>query len=88
MPLDLQTVLGSVLRTGRLVVAEPGWKMYGASAEIIASVSENLGDRMKSRPRRVTWPQSAVPTSSRLEEQFYPTTKDIVDACRASAGKA
>lgn len=87
MPLDLQTVLGSVVKTKRLVVAEPGWKMYGASAEIIASVSEQLGDRLASRPRRVTWPQSAVPTSSRLEEQFYPTANDIADACRASVAK-
>jgi hypothetical protein len=39
---------------------------------------------MRSRPRRVTWPHSAVPTSSKLEEQFYPTSDDIVAACRAS----
>jgi hypothetical protein len=39
---------------------------------------------MRSRPRRVAWPQSAVPTSSKLEEQFYPTSEDIVAACRAS----
>jgi hypothetical protein len=32
----------------------------------------------------VAWPQSAVPTSSKLEEQFYPTSEDIVAACRAS----
>jgi pyruvate/2-oxoglutarate/acetoin dehydrogenase E1 component len=61
--------------------------MYGAAAEIIASVSEAIGDQMRSRPRRATWPQSAVPTSSRLEEQFYPTSNDIVEACRASVGQ-
>ncbi len=88
MPLDLQSVLTSVKKTGRLVVAEPGWRMYGAAAEIIASVSEALGDRMRSRPRRVTWPQSAVPTSSKLEEQFYPTSNDVAEACRASLGKS
>jgi hypothetical protein len=32
----------------------------------------------------VAWPHSAVPTSSKLEEQFYPTSDDIVAACRAS----
>ena len=87
MPLDLATVLASVQKTGRLVVAEPGWRMYGAAAEIIASVSEALGDQMRSRPRRVTWPQSAVPTSSALEEQFYPTSDDVVEACATSVGK-
>jgi len=58
--------------------------MYGAAAEIIAGVSESLGNQMRSLPRRVTWPQSAVPTGSKLEEQFYPTSDDIVAACRAS----
>jgi acetoin:2,6-dichlorophenolindophenol oxidoreductase subunit beta len=86
-PLDLPRVLDSVRKTGRLVVAEPGWRMYGAAAEIIASVTETIGDQAKSRPRRVTWPQSAVPTSVRLEEQFYPTCDDIVAACRASVAE-
>jgi pyruvate dehydrogenase E1 component beta subunit len=84
MPLDLTRIVSSVRKTGRLVVAEPGWRMYGAAAEIIAAVSETLGLQMRSRPRRVTWPQSAVPTSSKLEEQFYPNSDDVVAACRAS----
>jgi len=83
MPLDVASIITSVKKTGRLVVAEPGWRMYGAAAEIIATVVETLG-KMRSRPRRVTWPHSAVPTSSKLEEQFYPTSDDIVAACRAS----
>jgi len=84
MPLDVASIIASVKKTGRLVVAEPGWRAYGAAAEIIAIVAETLGREMRSRPRRVTWPQSAVPTSSKLEEQFYPTSRDIVEACRAS----
>ena len=84
MPLDVGAIVASVKKTGRLVVAEPGWRMYGAGAEIIATVAETLGRDMRSRPRRVTWPQSAVPTGSKLEEQFYPTSDDIVAACRAS----
>jgi pyruvate dehydrogenase E1 component beta subunit len=83
MPLDIASIITSVNKTGRLVVAEPGWRMYGAAAEIIATVVETLG-QMRSRPRRVAWPQSAVPTSSKLEEQFYPTSNDIVAACCAS----
>src|SRR5215472_14322629 len=83
MPLDVASIIRSVKKTGRLVVAEPGWRMYGAAAEIIATVVETLGE-MRSRPRRVAWPQSAVPTSSKLEEQFYPTSDGIVAACRAS----
>jgi len=88
MPLDVASVIASVKKTGRLVVVEPGWRMYGAAAEIIATVAETLGNNMRSRPRRVTWPQSAVPTGSKLEEQFYPTSDDIVGACRASVTEA
>jgi len=84
MPLDMASILASVKKTGRLVVAEPGWRMYGAAAEIIAATAETLGKDMRSLPRRVTWPQSAVPNSSKLEEQFYPSSDDIVTACRAS----
>jgi acetoin:2,6-dichlorophenolindophenol oxidoreductase subunit beta len=84
MPLDIESIVASVKKTRRLVVAEPGWRMYGAAAEIIATVAETLGREMRSRPRRVTWPQSAVPTGSKLEDQFYPTSDDIVAACRAS----
>ena len=84
MPLDVEAIIASVRKTGRLVVAEPGWRMYGAGAEIVATVAEALGKDIRSRPRRVTWPQSAVPTGSKLEEQFYPTSEDIVAACRAS----
>jgi pyruvate/2-oxoglutarate/acetoin dehydrogenase E1 component len=84
VPLDLARIVASVSKTGRLIVAEPGWRMYGAAAEIIAAVTETLRSPMRSRPRRVAWPQSAVPTSSKLEEQFYPTSDAVVAACRAS----
>ena len=84
MPVDLPRVIASVRKTGRLVVAEPGWRPYGAGAEIVAATAEAVG-HMRSRPRRVAWPHSAVPTSSKLEEQFYPTSADIAAACQASA---
>jgi acetoin:2,6-dichlorophenolindophenol oxidoreductase subunit beta len=82
MPLDMNTVIESVRKTGRLVVAEPGWRMYGAAAEIITGVAEALGPKMKSAPRRVTWPHAYVGSSRALDEKFYPTSDDIVAACR------
>lgn len=87
-PLDTDMILTSVAKTRRLVVAEPGWRSYGAAAEIIATVAEQFDGRLLSRPRRVTWPQSAVPTGHALEEQFYPTSDDIAAACRASVIEA
>jgi acetoin:2,6-dichlorophenolindophenol oxidoreductase subunit beta len=84
MPLDMDTVITSVRKTGRLVVVEPGWRMYGAAAEIITGVAEVLGSQMKAPPRRVTWPHAYVGSSRALDETFYPTAADVVAACRAS----
>jgi pyruvate dehydrogenase E1 component beta subunit len=83
MPLDMPTVIASVGKTGRLVVVEPGWRMYGAAAEIIAGVAEVHGPQMKAPPRRVTWPHAYVGASRALEEKYYPTSGDIVAACEA-----
>lgn len=79
MPLDMKTIVTSVQKTGRLVVAEPGWRTFGAAAEIVSGIVEQA--TLKSRPVRVTWPHSHVPTSAPLEAKFYPTSSDIVQAC-------
>ena len=81
MPLDMPAVIASVRKSGRLVVVEPGWRMYGAAAEIVAGVVEALGPQMRSAPRRVTWPHAYVGSSRALDERFYPTSADIVTAC-------
>lgn len=86
MPLDMNAVIASVRKTGRLVVVEPGWRMYGAAAEIIAGVAEALGPQMKSAPRRVTWPHAYVGASRALDDKFYPTSADVVAAGRQSMG--
>lgn len=85
MPLDMAAVVASVAKTGRLVVAEPGWRMYGAAAEIVAGVTEELGGALRA-VRRVTWPHSHVPTSAPLETKFYPASADVVAACHAVLG--
>ena len=85
-PLDRRTICGSVLKTGRLVVADPAWRSFGAAAEIMASVAENLGDRMKSKPARVTLPDSHTPMSMALEPEFYPDENDVAAAVRRSLG--
>ncbi len=84
VPLDLETVLASVGRTGRLVVADPGWRDFGAAAEVIASVCERVGPALKAAPQRVTWPHRYAPTSAPLEAGYYPTSADIVRACKSA----
>lgn len=79
-PLDLDTVLASVEKTGRLVVADPDWGPCGVAGEIIASVAERALEKLKAPPIRVTWPDGAVPMSHAIESLFYPGAKDITAA--------
>jgi acetoin:2,6-dichlorophenolindophenol oxidoreductase subunit beta len=81
-PLDRKTLCDSAFRTGRLVVADPAWHSFGAAAEIIACVTEHLGDKLKARPVRVTLPDSHTPMSSALEAEYYPDEGDLVAAVR------
>lgn len=66
-PWDCDTVLASVERTGRLVVAQEGVLVAGFGAEIVATVVEKLGDRVGSAVRRVGAPRVPIPYSPPLE---------------------
>jgi acetoin:2,6-dichlorophenolindophenol oxidoreductase subunit beta len=81
-PLDRKTICDSAFKTRRLVVADPAWMSFGAAAEIITSVVENLGDKLKSKPARVTLPDSHTPMSQTLEREFYPTEEHIAETVR------
>jgi pyruvate dehydrogenase E1 component beta subunit len=76
-PLDEQLVFDSVQRTGRLVVADGGWKSFGAAAEISALVSENIFSSLKSPIKRITLPDAPAPASGSLEKVYYPTANNI-----------
>ncbi len=68
-PLDIDTIVESVRKTRRLLVADNGWTMCGASAEIVAQVVERLdGVAVK----RVGFAPTTCPPSPPLEARFYP----------------
>ena len=79
-PLDRDTIRRSVLKTKRLVVLDPGWHSFGASSEIIASISENNMHKMKSNPIRITLPDSHTPMSASLEKKYYIKQSEIISA--------
>lgn len=83
-PLDRKTICDSAFKTRRLVVADGTWHSFGSASEIITSVVENLGDKLKARPVRVTLPDSHTPMSSALEPEYYPDEHDIVAAVRST----
>ena len=83
-PLDRETICNSVSKTGRLVVADPGWRSFGAAGEIITSVVEVVGNKLHSAPVRITLPDSHTPMSMALEDHYYPSEADFCDAVAKS----
>jgi len=81
-PLDRKTICDSAFKTRRLVVADPAWHSFGAAGEIITTVVENLGDKLKAKPVRVTLPDSHTPMSMALEPEYYPDDADVATAIR------
>ena len=79
-PLDMDTILNSVKKTGRLVVIDDDWKLCGIAGEIIAALAENDHKMFKAPPIRLTWPDMPTPTSVALESAYYTTAKDIYEA--------
>ncbi|MEO0400024.1 MAG: transketolase C-terminal domain-containing protein [Pseudomonadota bacterium] len=81
-PLDFDTILESVAKTGRLVVVDNANRTLSAASEIAANVSENGFDSLKKPIQRVTTPDVHIPFSPALEEQFYPNADKIVAAVK------
>lgn len=85
-PLDTDTIVQSVAKTGRLVIAEPAHRMCGAAAEIAATVAEEVQSALRAPIRRLTAPNMQIPFSPALEAQLYPTAEKIAAAIRQVAG--
>jgi pyruvate dehydrogenase E1 component beta subunit len=81
-PLDREMILNSVQKTGRVVVADVGWKSFGVSAEIAALVAERAFEALKSPVLRVTLPDCPAPASKNLEEVYFPKAESILKAVR------
>lgn len=82
-PIDKKAILKSVSKTGRLVIADPGFKSCGVSAEITAIVAENIQKSLKSNIRRVAFPDTPTPACEQLEKFYYPRSQDIIRAVSA-----
>ncbi|HEY6898751.1 MAG TPA: alpha-ketoacid dehydrogenase subunit beta [Rhodocyclaceae bacterium] len=83
VPLDKATVLQSVAKTGRLLVADEDYLSFGLSGEIASIVAENLGTlKMKAPVRRLAVPDVPIPFSRPLEQFAIPQVDSIVDAAQ------
>jgi len=76
-PLDKETLIKSVRRTGRVLVADCDWRTCGFAAEVLAVLTEEAFNDLKAPPVRVTYPDRNNPTSWSLANHYYPTAKAI-----------
>jgi len=83
VPLDRNTVLKSVAKTGRLLIADEDYLGYGLSGEISATVAENLDTvKLKAPIKRLAVPNVPIPYSRPLEQFVIPQVGSIVDGVR------
>ncbi|MEV5749439.1 alpha-ketoacid dehydrogenase subunit beta [Actinoallomurus sp. NPDC052308] len=81
-PLDRETVVESVRRTGCAVVAEDDWLTYGIGAEIAATIQEGAFDWLDAPVRRVAMAEVPLPYSKPLELAALPSAESLVTAVR------
>lgn len=81
-PLDVDTVLESVARTGRLLIVDEDYALYGVGAEIAAQVADQGFDDLDAPVRRLNSLSAPVPYSPPLEAALIPTPESIAQAVR------
>ncbi|GAB5489725.1 MAG: alpha-ketoacid dehydrogenase subunit beta [Parasphingorhabdus sp.] len=85
-PLDRQTVIQSVSKTGRLLVVDDDYLSFGVGAEVIASVCESDIGRLKCPPQRIAHPDIPIPFSPVLEHSVLPNAEKIGNAILTMIG--
>jgi pyruvate/2-oxoglutarate/acetoin dehydrogenase E1 component len=86
VPLDERTILDSVAKTGRLVIADEGRMRCGVASEIAATVAEHGFDSLKAAPARVARVDAPVPGNQVQEAYLSPSAEKIVDAAKQIVG--
>ncbi|WP_254543124.1 alpha-ketoacid dehydrogenase subunit beta [Halomarina pelagica] len=83
VPLDTETVVESVRKTGRLVVVDEDYRSFGVTGEIVARVAEEALSDLEA-VRRLAIPDVPIPYARPLEREVNPGVEDIAEAVRAT----
>ena len=87
-PLDLETIVTSVTKTGRLVIVEEGWRFCGLVAQIAESIYSAGFDYLDAPIVRVTGEDVPIPYSRPLEDAAIPDVPRVVAAVKSLCGVA
>jgi pyruvate dehydrogenase E1 component subunit beta len=86
-PLDNQTIVSSVAKTGRCVTVEEGWPQSGVGSEIVARLNEFAFDHLDAPVERVCGADVPMPYSKKLEDAAMVTVADIVAAAKRTLNR-
>ena len=81
-PLDKDSIISSVKKTGRLIVVEEGWQQCGIGAEIISIVVKEAFDFLDSEPVRVSGKDVPLPYAENLEKNALPQLEELIQKAK------
>jgi pyruvate dehydrogenase E1 component beta subunit len=84
-PMDTETIIASVKKTGRAVTVEEGWQQSGVGAEIAARIMEHAFDYLDAPVARVSGKDVPMPYAANLEKLALPNVAEVVAAAKAVA---
>ncbi len=82
-PMDTETFVASVQKTGRAVVVEEGWQQSGVGAEVAARLMEHAFDYLDAPVARVSGKDVPMPYAANLEKLALPSVAEVVEAAKA-----
>jgi pyruvate dehydrogenase E1 component beta subunit len=82
-PMDTDTIVASVKKTGRAVTVEEGWQQSGVGAEIAARIMEHAFDYLDAPVTRVSGKDVPMPYAHNLEKLALPSADEVVAAAKA-----
>jgi pyruvate dehydrogenase E1 component beta subunit len=82
-PMDTDTLVASVKKTGRAVTVEEGWQQNGVGAEIAARLMEHAFDYLDAPVARVSGKDVPMPYAANLEKLALPSVAEVVEAAKA-----
>ena len=82
-PMDIETIIASVKKTGRAVTVEEGWQQSGVGAEVAARIMEHAFDYLDAPVARISGKDVPMPYAANLEKLALPSVAEVVAAAKA-----
>jgi pyruvate dehydrogenase E1 component beta subunit len=82
-PMDVDTIVKSVKKTGRCVTVEEGWPQSSVSSEIAAQLQDKAFDWLDAPVLRVTGKDVPMPYAANLEKLALPSVAEVIEAVKA-----